>query len=64
MEKYLNSLMNAKKISRRNVKVACVSGKGRLAFAARDFNPGNFVSGYASVVREMEDPDLTEQMIT
>ena len=63
MEKYLNGLMNAKKRSRRNVKVAYVSGRGRSAFAAKNFNPGDFICEYAAIVRKKEDPDVTEQMV-
>ena len=61
MERYLNGLMNAKKRSRKNVKVAYVRGRGRSAFAARNFTPGDFVCEYPSVVREKEEPDRTEE---
>lgn len=63
MERYLNGLMNAKKLSRRNVRVEHVSGRGRSAFAAKNFNAGDFVCEYAAEVREKEDPDIQEQMI-
>ena len=49
-ENYLRGLLRGKKISRRNVVIASVLGRGRSTFAARDFVAGSFVCEYASVV--------------
>ena len=54
-EKYLWGLLKGKEYSRGNVIVAEVKGRGRSAFAARDFSAGDFVCEYASCVRSPED---------
>lgn len=38
-----------------------VPGRGRSAFAARAFNPGQYVCEYASTVRKTLDPDWGEE---
>ena len=54
-EKYLWGLLKGKKYSRANVSIAEVQGRGRSAFAAKDFAAGDFVCEYASCVRSPED---------
>jgi len=49
-ENYLWGLLRGKKLSRKNVVIASVPGRGRSAFAARDFVAGSFVCEYASIV--------------
>ena len=51
-------LMCGSSRSKKNVEVAIVGGRGRSAFAKRDFKPGDFTCEYSSVVREKEDKDL------
>ena len=59
-EKYLHGLMSGSSRSKRNVAVAIVEGRGRSAFAKRDFKPGDFVCEYSSVVREKQENDWGE----
>ena len=49
--------MSGSKVSRRNVEIATVEGRGRSGFAKRDFMPGDFVCEYSLVVREKVDSD-------
>ena len=60
-EKYQWGLLMGKSYSRANVRIMNVPGRGRSAFADRDFNAGDFVCEYASSVREKETPDWREQ---
>lgn len=60
-ECYLWGLLKGKGYSRRNVTIRMVKGRGRSAFAARSFKPGQFVCEYASLVRRTTDPDWGEQ---
>lgn len=59
-EKYQWGLLMGKAYSRSNVQILNVPGRGRSAFAARDFNPGDFVCEYASSLRVKETPDWRE----
>jgi len=43
-ERYLNGLLKGPALSRRNVCIGYVDGRGRSAFAVKDFQPGDFVS--------------------
>ena len=54
-EKYLWGLLKGKAYSRSNVTVATVKGRGRSAFASRDFAAGDFVCEYASCLRSPKD---------
>ena len=56
-EKYLNGLLKGPALSRRNVKIGYVKGRGRSAFAAKSFDPGDFVCEYGAVLRTSEKPD-------
>jgi len=50
-EKYLNGLMKGPALSRRNVQIGYIRGRGRTAYAAKMFNPGDFVCEYGAVRR-------------
>ena len=54
-EKYLWGLLKGKSYSRANITVAKVKGRGRSAFANREFTAGDFVCEYASCIRSPED---------
>lgn len=54
-ERYLWGLQRGKQLSRSNVLVANVKGRGRSAFAAKNFCPGDFVCEYASCIRDPDD---------
>ena len=56
-EKYLKGLLHGKKLSRRNVTIAFVAGRGRSAFASKTFNPGDFICEYEAVVRRKKDQE-------
>ena len=60
-ECYLWGLLKGRQYSRKNVSIMLVPGRGRSAFAARAFNPGQFVCEYASLLRKTVDPDWGEQ---
>lgn len=60
-EKYLHGLMCGSKRSKRNVQISSVEGRGRSAFARRNFKPGNFVREYGSVVHEKAFRDWGEE---
>ena len=54
-EKYLHGLLRGKKLSRRNVTIGVVPGRGRSAFASKSFKPGDFVCEYEAVVRKNDE---------
>ena len=41
-EKYLWGLLKGKRYARANIKIKEVKGRGRSAFAAKNFKPGDF----------------------
>jgi len=53
-EKYLNGLLKGPALSRRNVHIGYVVGRGRTAYAAKKFNAGDFVCEYGAVRRVKE----------
>ena len=57
----MRGLQLGKAHSRANVHIRKVDGRGRSAFAARAFQPGDFVCEYASCVREKTNPDWAEE---
>ena len=61
-EKYLHGLMYGSKLSKRNAEVAFVEGRGRSAFARRDFMPGDFVCEYTSIVQEKKVVLVTREV--
>ena len=60
-ERYLWGLLKGRDFSRRNVTVKHVDGRGRSAFAAKAFNPGDFVCEYPGVVRKKTSEDWGDQ---
>ena len=50
-EKYLNGLMKGPALSRCNIQIGYIQGRGRTAYAAKSFNPGDFVCKYGAVRR-------------
>ena len=60
-EKYLHGLLLGRRHSQNNVSIAEVEGRGRSAFANKDFEPGDFVCEYASTVRVKSIPDNEEE---
>ena len=47
-EKYLWGLLKGKAYSQANIIIVEVKGRGRSAFAARDFSAGDFICKYPS----------------
>ena len=60
-EKYQRGLLMGKRHSRRNVDIREVEGRGRSAFASKNFEEGDFVCEYASSVRVKSMPDKFEE---
>jgi len=60
-EKYLNGLLKGPALSRRNVHIGYIDGRGRSAFAAKYFQPGDFVCEYGAVRRVSEKVDKGEE---
>ena len=60
-EKYLWGLMKGKNYARANIIVKEVQGRGRSAFAAKDFRGGDFVCDYGGVVRKKLAQDWGDQ---
>ena len=56
----MNGLLHGKRQSKRNVIIGFVQGRGRSAFAKKDFKPGDFVCEYKRVVRKKEKEDWGE----
>ena len=56
-EKYLWGLLKGPEFSRKNVELRVVPGRGRSAFAARQFKGGDFVCEYRGEVREKQEDD-------
>ena len=56
----MNGLLHGKRRSKRNVTIGFVQGRGRSAFAKKDFKPGDFVCEYKGVVRKKEKEDWGE----
>jgi len=57
-EKYLNGMLKGHKLSRKNVEIGYVASRKRSAFAAKDFNAGDFVCEYPAIVREKRKGQL------
>ena len=60
-EKYLHGLLMGKNHSKSNVAVKEVEGRGRSAFANKNFSAGDFVCEYSSTVRIRSLPDVYEE---
>lgn len=60
-EKYLWGLLKKKEYSRSNVIVKEVEGRGRSAFAAREFRAGDFICDYRGVVRKKVGKDWGDE---
>ena len=54
-------LLKGKRYARANVTVQEVKGRGRSAFAAKHFNPGDFICDYGRVVRKKAKKDWGEE---
>ena len=60
-EKYLHGLLMGRDHSRSNVTIKEVEGRGRSAFANKNFSAGDFVCEYSSNVRIRSMPDIYEE---
>lgn len=54
-ERYFHGLLKGKKFSRKNVSFSIMPGRGRSAFATRQFYAGDFVCEYASCVKKRSE---------
>lgn len=54
-EKYFWGLLKGREFSQHNVTIRRVEGRGRSAFAAKSFQPGDFVCGVVHKKKKTKD---------